>query len=116
MTAFHWSFKSSFLSLCTALSFLLSVQRTQATLKSNGFTVQLNSVDYFVSPYVAGNTSIDVSALSAAESVHGFYPVTVMAESTSISDIPAIVKNYTAIDDVFQKAFLQGEHFRLMLC
>lgn len=109
--ASHWSSKSSLLSLCTFLSLLLSVRRAQATLTSTGFTVTLNGVYYFVSPFVAGNTSIDASALSTAESVHGFYPVTVMDEFTSTSEIPAIVKNYTAIDDVFQEAFLQGEHF-----
>lgn len=92
------------------LSFLFSANSVRATLTSTGFTVNLNSIYYFVSPYVAGNTSVNVSALSTAESVHGFYPVTVMDESTTISEILAVVKNYTLVDDVFQEAFLQGKH------
>jgi hypothetical protein len=94
---------------------LLSVRRAQATLTSTGFTVTLSGVYYFVSPFVAGNASVDASALSTAESVHGFYPVTVMDEFTSTSEIPAIAKNYTAIDDVFQEAFLQGERLPFSL-
>jgi hypothetical protein len=78
---------------------------------STGFTVTLNGVYYFVSLYVASNTSIDVSSLSIAESVYGFYPVTVIAEATSMSNIPAIAKNYTAINNVLQEAFLQGKRF-----
>lgn len=112
MTTFHWSSSTRpFPFLCILLSILLSTDSVRATLTSTGFTVSFNSIYYFVSPYVAGNTSVDVSALSTAESVHGFYPVTVMNESTTISDIPAIVKNFTAVDDVFQEAFLQGELF-----
>ena len=90
------------------LFILLLAPIAQATLTSTGFTVTLDSVFYYVSPYVAGNTSFNASALSTAESVHGFYPVTVMPESTRVSEIAAVVKNYTAADDVFQEAFLQG--------
>lgn len=102
---------SSFLPIWTLLLLLFSVPDVRATLTSTGFTVTFNSIYYYVSPYVAGNTSIDTSAISSVESVHGFYPVTVMKESTHISEIAAVVKTYAATDDVFQEAFLQGEHF-----
>lgn len=99
---------SSFLPIWTLLLLLFSVPDVRATLTSTGFTVTFNSIYYYVSPYVAGNTSIDTSAISSVESVHGFYPVTVMKESTHISEIAAVVKTYAATDDVFQEAFLQA--------
>jgi hypothetical protein len=78
-------------------------------MTSTGFTAIFNGVYYCVSPYVAGNTSFDASVLSTTESVIGFNPVTVMPAATSLIEIPALVKNYTATDDLFQKAFSHGK-------
>lgn len=77
-------------------------------LTSTGFSVTLNDVDYYVSPYPAGNVTVDVSALASTLSVHGFHPVTVVQQDVTVHELAAVVENFTATDDVFQPAFLQA--------
>jgi len=81
----------------------------QAQLISTGFTVTFNSIYYFVSPQPVGNVSVDPTSLGPASSVHGFYPVTVVQEDVNVTGLAAVVQKFTSTDDVFQKAFLQGE-------
>lgn len=102
------------LSLLTTLCYL--PQLTLATLTSKGFSVAVNDIDYFVSPYVAGKVSFNASLLAPGSSVFGFYPVTVVQEKIGLAELPALVKNYTSKDDVFQEEFLMGMFSAYLMC
>lgn len=127
MVIFKWTVSSSSstvhsvlstsLGLITILSYLPHL--ALATFTSKGFSVAVNDVDYFVSPYVAGKVSFNVSLLtlsSASSSVLGFYPVTIVQEKIGVEELPDLVKNYTSKDDVFQEEFLIGMFFPLAFC
>lgn len=77
-----------------------------AQLKSAGFSVSVNEdLHYFVSPFPVGNISVDASTLLAAESVHGFYPVTVIQQEIDTNSISAVLANFTEVDDVYSELF-----------
>ncbi|KAJ6465281.1 amidase signature domain-containing protein, partial [Mycena sanguinolenta] len=59
----------------------------------------------YISPYTSGNLVIIPTALSSVPSVFGFKPVTVVQEPVTLTGIPSLLSNWTAIDDVFQPAF-----------
>ena len=84
---------------------------TAAQLTSTGLSVSFNGVDYYISPYTAGNITVNATALSAANSMYGFYPVTVIQQDITVQDIPGVVSNFTSSDDVFQEGFLQAVLF-----
>jgi hypothetical protein len=94
--------------LAAFLSHVPYVSTQSISLTSNGLSVTLNDIPYFVSPYVAGNVTVNVTALSKSTSVNGFYPITVVQDAISSSELPGLVKNFTSSDDVFQTAFTQG--------
>jgi len=96
----------SLFSCITVLCLSLCVKAQLLT--STGLTVSLNGTDYFISPYSVGNISVDATALSSSLSIYGFYPVTVVQQDISAADLPAVVQNFTAKDDIFQELFLQG--------
>ena len=88
---------------------LVSYVSTQPiSLASNGLSITLNEIPYYVSPYTAGNVTVNLTALSKSASVNGFYPITVVRDVISSSELPGLVKNFTLSDDVFQTAFAQG--------
>ena len=92
-----------------ALANVFSYVTSQSvSIASNGLSVTVNGIPYFVSPYVAGNITVNVTALSESASVNGFYPITIVQETVTSSELPGLVKNFTAADDVFQTAFTQG--------
>jgi hypothetical protein len=84
----------------------LSTQST--SLISNGLSVTLNGVPYYVSPYAAGRVTVNAIALSKSTSVNGIYPITVVQATVSSSELPGLLKNFSSSDDVFQTAFTQG--------
>ncbi|ETN45177.1 uncharacterized protein HMPREF1541_10054 [Cyphellophora europaea CBS 101466] len=93
-------------SACKALlSVVAFLPLALASITSNGFSVTLGDVHYFVSPYVAGNISVAAESLSSVESVHGFYPVTVIQQGVSAEEIPTVLSNFSQIDDVYSEAF-----------
>ncbi|KAH8652293.1 amidase signature domain-containing protein [Xylariales sp. PMI_506] len=79
-----------------------------AQLASTGLSVTYNEIDYFISPYESGTLSVSSSALDGLAGVYGFAPVTIVSESVAQGDLSALAANWTAIDDVFQPAFLQA--------
>ena len=93
--------------LVLLLASLCAVTAEGLSLSSAGLTVVLNDISYYVSPYAVGNVIVNSSALAGSASVNGFYPITVLADSVSSSELGSLVQNFTAADDVFQEAFLQ---------
>ncbi|KAJ7816504.1 glutamyl-tRNA amidotransferase, partial [Mycena olivaceomarginata] len=91
---------SSF-SLAPILLVLDATSRTSAQLVSTGLSVMFNDVYYYISPYSS-------TSLSNVPSVYGFKPVTVVQEAVTLSGIPSLLSNWTAIDDVFQPAFAEA--------
>lgn len=78
-----------------------------AQLVSTGLSVTLDHIDYFVSPYPAGNVTVSAAFLKDVPSVNGFYPVTVVqGETAEVSSLPSLFSTWTDVDDVFTPAFL----------
>jgi hypothetical protein len=90
------------------LSLVSYVSSQSITLTSNGLSLTLNGIPYYVSPYAAGKITVNVTALSTSASVNGLYPVTIVQATVSSNELPALVKNFSSSDDVFQAAFTQG--------
>ena len=97
---------TALLALLLLLSFNAPV--SAQSFASTGLTVVLNNVPYYIPPYPAGRVSANASDLSTLPSVNGFYPITVLADPISANDFPALIENFSAVDDVFQSGFLQG--------
>lgn len=98
------------LTLCLLVVSLVvsSLPTVSAQLKGSGLSVVFNDKSYYISPYVAGNVTVEVSSLSKeAKSIYGFTPVTVVKEDVAESDLSALLSNYSATDDVFQDGFAQ---------
>ena len=96
-----------FLAFKASLSLLAFLPSITAGFTSDGFSVTLDGVPYFVSPYSVGNVSAGLEMDSSAESVHGFYPVVVIQEQMSTEDISAVLSNFSQTDDVYSEAFSQ---------
>jgi hypothetical protein len=90
------------------LSLVSYVSTQSITLASNGLSLTLSDIPYYVSPYAAGNITVNANALSKSASVNGFYPVTIVQGTVSSNELPDLVTNFTSSDDVFQTAFTQG--------
>lgn len=84
------------------------VSSQSVSIASNGLSLTLDGIPYYVSPYAAGNVTVSATALSKSASVNGFYPITIVQETIASSELPDLVKNFTSSDDVFQAAFTQG--------
>ncbi|KIW10693.1 hypothetical protein PV08_11657 [Exophiala spinifera] len=80
---------------------------SSAQLSSRGTSLQLNDIDYLVSPYPSGNISVDVESLTEYRSAHGLYPVAVLDNGVGITDIWSTIAGWTSKDDVFQEAFAE---------
>ncbi|KAK3934271.1 amidase signature enzyme [Diplogelasinospora grovesii] len=91
-----------------ALAILAAASSSSAQLVSTGLSVTFNDVYYFISPYSSGKLAVLPKTLSSLPSVYGFKPVTVVGGAFARSDLPELVANWTAMDDVFQPAFLQA--------
>lgn len=84
-----------------------SSQPVLSQLLSTGLSLKFNNVDYYISPYSAGNISFEASLLANTPSIFGLKPVTVVQEQITTADLPALVSTWTQKDDVFQEAFLE---------
>lgn len=94
------------ITLKAVLSVLACLPSTIAQLKSDGLSVSFgDDLYYYISPFPAGNISLDASTLATAEAVHGFYPVTVIQQAIDVDAIDAIVSNFTGTDDVYAEMF-----------
>lgn len=76
-----------------------------AQLTGTGVSVVLNDVDYFISPFTAGNVSVQSSTLPAIGTIYGFAPVTVVQDAVDEASLPGLFENWTSTDDVFQSGF-----------
>ncbi|KAJ7510992.1 amidase signature domain-containing protein [Mycena galericulata] len=94
--------------LAAALLVLYTISGTAAQLVSTGFSVTFNDVYYYISPYSSGKLALGPTSLSSVPSVYGCKPVTVVQEAVTLSGIPSLLSNWTAIDDVFQPAFAEA--------
>ncbi|KAJ6473807.1 amidase signature domain-containing protein [Mycena sanguinolenta] len=101
------AFASRFL-LSLAATLLVPVSGTSAQLVSTGLSVLFNDVYYYISPYSSGKLVISPTSLPNVPSVHGFKPVTVVQEAVTLSEIPSLLSNWTAIDDVFRPVFAEA--------
>ncbi|EHK22503.1 uncharacterized protein TRIVIDRAFT_2199, partial [Trichoderma virens Gv29-8] len=73
-----------------------------------GATVRLNKLDYFIDHHKVGSIPrSSLNAISDIPSAFGFTPVTVVATAAEPSDLDAVLRNWTSIDDVFQAGFAQ---------
>ncbi|KAK5655494.1 hypothetical protein OQA88_5765 [Cercophora sp. LCS_1] len=99
---------SRFLRL-SVLSLLTSLSSASAGLTSTGLSVTLDDVHYYISPFSSGSVNIPPKSFSGAPTVFGFKPVTVVNQgNVAEKQLPDILGNWTAIDDVFQSAFADG--------
>ena len=78
------------------------------SLSSSGFSVSIDGISYFVSPYTSGKVSLDELDLLACVSVGGLYPITVLSNVTVESNFSVLMERFIAEDDVFQIGFLQS--------
>lgn len=76
-----------------------------AQLTGKGVSVVLKDVNYFISPFTAGNISVQSSALAAIDSIYGFVPVTVVQDAVDEASLPELFANWTLMDDVFRDGF-----------
>lgn len=94
------------ISLQWGLSLLRSVGAI--SLSSSGFSVTLNDIPYFVSPYSSGKVSLKVVDVSTCVSIAGLYPITVLSNITTADDSSLLMESFMAQDDVFQTGFMQS--------
>jgi hypothetical protein len=64
------------------------VSTQSVSLISNGLSVTLNGISYYVSPYAAGHVSVNAIALCKSTSVNGFHPITIVQATVSSSELP----------------------------
>ncbi|KAH6628077.1 amidase signature domain-containing protein [Chaetomium tenue] len=96
-------------SLGHSILFLLAtITTTSAQLASTGFSVTLNDVYYFVSPFSSGKIDVRRDSLLKVPRVLGFLPVTVVQDRVAHSDLTKLFANWTVIDDVYQAAFSEA--------
>lgn len=104
------SSKSKVLALLAVTAIVCEVQ---ALLTSNGMTVTLNDIPYYIPASPVATIECNSKKLGAATSLAGLVPLTVIQTFSltfSQNDFAAMVANYTASDDVFQAGFLQGTY------
>src|SRR5690349_7645572 len=100
----------SALSLVASLSPSAAQQSSPTKpLTSNGLSVTLNDVYYYISPFSSGNVTVPATSLVAVPSIFGcFKPVTVVNKGDiTMTAVSELLSNWTAVDDVFQPAFAQ---------
>ncbi|OOF90661.1 hypothetical protein ASPCADRAFT_58797 [Aspergillus carbonarius ITEM 5010] len=95
-----------------AVSALGLVGTATAQLVSTGMSVTLDNINYFISPYSAGNVTVSAAFLSGIPSANGFYPVTVVQENAEASTLSSLFSTWATKDDVFTDAFLGAVFLR----
>ncbi|KAJ2899837.1 glutamyl-tRNA amidotransferase [Zalerion maritima] len=95
--------------LFRALSLTACLGAARSQLVSTGASVSLDGIYYYISPYSEGKISGGfLSGLDSIPSAFGFKPITIVAESVGVDALTSLFTNWTAADDVFQPAFMQG--------
>ncbi|KAH7309059.1 glutamyl-tRNA amidotransferase [Stachybotrys elegans] len=81
-----------------------------AQLLSTGASVTLDNVPYYISPFSQGRLLSAPLSIPSLPQAFGFTPITVVAEDVAATgdDLPALLGNWTARDDVWQPAFLSA--------
>ncbi|KXX73860.1 Amidase 1 [Madurella mycetomatis] len=87
------------------ISIIAAFTTASAELVSTGFSVSLNGVYYFVSPFSSGKVEVPRRPLHSSPDIFGFKPVTVVQNGPESSDLAQLFRNWTAVDDVYQMAF-----------
>lgn len=77
-------------------------------LTGTGLSVILNNIDYYISPFTVDHVTANLSALSSADSIYGFAPVTIVQESVNTAELVTLFSNWTTVDDVFQDGFTES--------
>lgn len=81
------------------------VPGASSQLAGSGFSVILNDISYYISPFSSGYLTSDLSVLSFIDSIYGFVPVTVVQQRVSTAEIGTLFSNWSTVDDVFQSGF-----------
>lgn len=107
-------FRIPYLHLITSIATIcLSLPSTKANgLHVTGVTLELNDVRYFMPPRPVGQ--IPGRLNTTASSDLGFVPITIITVEKldiEIDELNSLTANFSHIDDVFQYAFLEGEHY-----
>ncbi|KAL2198288.1 amidase signature domain-containing protein [Corynascus similis CBS 632.67] len=103
-----WTRIASSWSLGRSLTLLITLSTASAQLASTGFSVTLNNVYYFISPFSSGKVDFPKESLSTVPAVIGLKPVTVIRDSVSQTDVSELLANWTTVDDVYQPAFSEA--------
>jgi hypothetical protein len=88
---------------------IASISIAKAAVSQDGSIVTVNGIQYYAPPNVT--TTIKASKEQLGSACGGgptLIPITVMEGVTTADSLQALVKNYTAVDDVFNAGFLQG--------
>lgn len=81
------------------------VPGASSQLSGSGFSVGLNDINYYISPFSSGHVASDLSILSFIDSIYGFAPVTIVQERVSTAELETLFSNWSTLDDVFQSGF-----------
>lgn len=94
---------------------LSAAQAVHAALAELGKTVSVNGIYYYAAPNAVSTVLLSAQQLVLAPKCTGddsLIPFTVMEDKSPVFNttvFDSIVKNYTAVDDVFNKEFLQSK-------
>ncbi|KFG83674.1 hypothetical protein MANI_016065 [Metarhizium anisopliae] len=88
--------------------FLALAATAASSLVGSGTSLQLNGIDYFVSPFSQGKVTNGSVAINTRQNQLGFVPATVIAgDLYTESTLQSLFLNWSAVDDVWQPAFLE---------
>lgn len=90
-----------------SLAALVLCEPVVSLLSTTGSTVELNSIDYFLPPQPVA--TINLGKFSSNGTI---VPMMVVESG---SDVSATIQSYDTKDDVFQKAFAEGERLAFFL-
>lgn len=91
------------------VSLLALASSVTSSLTGTGASVQLNEINYFISPFTQGRVSNGTAAIKTHQSQFGFVPATIISDGNN--DSPLVLRNmfqnWSNVDDVWQPAFLE---------
>ncbi|KAF7538699.1 hypothetical protein G7054_g2743 [Neopestalotiopsis clavispora] len=76
-----------------------------AQIVSQGITLSLDGIDYFVSPISQGKILTGAIQSANLATAFGFAPITVVAENVQPDSLGKLFSNWTVADDVWQPGF-----------
>jgi len=90
------------------LALFFSPLGISAELVATGFSVKLDNVHYYISPFALAKAHPPCPGFASAPTVLGFQPVTVIHKNISMINLADLFSNWTQLDDVFTLAFTRG--------